>query len=143
MNNKVIFNPIFVIGQGRSGTSAITNGIGMHPEVSGHYTESPLVHEIGNVMYNYYYGKLANYYQNHNASGENQVMKKLAETTYLYSVDRKLPLKKRAKDFLKSLLKDKEFFWKKKYYVTKAVRTNEHSFYGLKKLYPEAKYIYI
>lgn len=43
--------PIFVVGQGRSGTTALINAIGTHPQVLSVGFESPMISDIGNIVY--------------------------------------------------------------------------------------------
>lgn len=63
ITRRFFANPIFVVGSGRSGTTALCLALGNHPKIWSHWRESPLCQDVGMIAYQYSIGESANYYR--------------------------------------------------------------------------------
>lgn len=60
---NVLEHPVFVIGCGRSGTTALCRSLGRHPEIAMAGAEAPLHQHLGTIAYEYLLGNDHEYYQ--------------------------------------------------------------------------------
>lgn len=139
---KLLFSPIFVVGQGRSGTSALTRSIGSHPSVMFTEVESPLIADLGTTLYNYFNSNISSYYQEHSKISEYELRKYLAKIMLRYVISSELSSKRYFKDIFREIVRERSFTINKKYWIAKTF-PDENSFLGLKNLFPKQKVIYI
>lgn len=55
-------SPVFVVGFGRSGTSALAGALGRHPLIVTADGEAPLIAQVGSLVYPYLHGRKVDYY---------------------------------------------------------------------------------
>jgi len=60
-SKKYIDNPIFIVGCGRSGTTALCVSLNQHHKLLVQSKEGPMLSPIGNIIYDYAYGENSNY----------------------------------------------------------------------------------
>jgi hypothetical protein len=138
---RCIESPIFVVGAGRSGTTALCEMLDRHSNILMSRGEGPIVHRFGLLAYEHQFSKKAGYYQ-HNTALVGETFRKAMSNLCLdcvwgprYRVGL-LPSQAKIRDLRtssKKLLKR----WGVKAFP------DEHSAAGLIWLYPNAKFIYI
>lgn len=140
--NNLKYSPIFVIGQGRSGTSAIHRAVGLHPKIAFKTTESPLIKDIGAIIYNYKFGENSTYFIHHNQLNEKKLYEAFANINLGYAIGNTISFKNYSKDVLRQLIKYKYLYLNKTRYVAKTA-PDSRAFFGLRELYPNSQFIYI
>ena len=55
LTKRLFHRPIFVIGVGRSGTTALAGGINKHPQILGSRFEFPFLNHLSHIPYHYAY----------------------------------------------------------------------------------------
>ena len=73
--------PVFVVACGRSGSTALCNGLGAHPQVLM-AREAPLIHKFGETAYDYACGENPQYYQEFVALESGQLRQSLRRLSY-------------------------------------------------------------
>jgi hypothetical protein len=130
--------PLFIIGCGRSGTTALYDALNAHPNISMYGYEAPLFHHVGDILYQHTGGRFKDYYSDANKIGIDN-----------FSVEMKSLLLKSlfGRDYgfqhhVTLELLHKKPFSSIQYWGTK-VFPSEDQFNGLKNIFPGAKTIYI
>ncbi|MCP4107166.1 MAG: sulfotransferase [Desulfobacteraceae bacterium] len=131
-------NPIFIVGLGRSGTTALNNALENHPLIWSRHNESPLVNIIGKVVHRIEFEGSKDFIQSSlNISKE-----------YLYDSLRKLCFESvLGKNYgfttlWGNFLRRDISILKKRYWCTKTFPLHDAS-NGLIFLYPKARFVYI
>ena len=138
---KFLEQPVFVVACGRSGSTALCNALGNHPQILMANPEAPLVHYIGIMAYNYACGDHARYHQNCIAWDQGYFKRTLKFNCYTasfgldYGFSHSLSNRRKKNSVFSggSALK----YWSVKAFP------NEAAAAGLIWLYPHAKFIYL
>lgn len=140
LTRKFHDNPIFVVGAGRSGTSALLNALGAHPLIFSVGGESPFLSHIGRLTYPFEFTR----------SREQEYNLKTLRVSKddLYQLFRQLSFKSAMgkhyglRTLLESLVASRGGLLKTEYWCAK-VYPDCDEYQGLIKIYPEAKFVYI
>src|SRR5713101_1693704 len=62
VTQRFFYHPIFVLGFGRSGTAALLEGLGKHPQILQMPNEAPFISHITPIPYLYEFGDHKDYY---------------------------------------------------------------------------------
>lgn len=140
LSRKFISNPIFILGDGRSGTSVLLQALGRHPEILSIPGESPLITSIGGMigLFEYDSERRMHYYEQSLPFSKDIFYEELkrfcfetvAGSNYGFQL------------LLKHLILLKGEFFKKKYWSAKTFPPEKVAL-SLLKLYPDASYICI
>lgn len=138
ITRKIYFNPIFIIGQGRSGTTALLESLFQHPNILGKPIESPLIHRIGHLVFDFEYHERKEYYKTSLQMPLNTLYMRLRNLCFESVFGKNYGLK-----FIASCIKHNGFeFFNKRHWIAKAFPDFD-DYRGLSMLYPNAKFIYI
>jgi hypothetical protein len=124
MLESLVQHPIFIVGTGRSGTTVLQTALSKHPQVIASAAESPLIYQIGTLIYRYFCNhKRHDYYHNS--------LKIPAEN--IYAVLRRLCYESAI---------GKTYDPEKKCWCAKTFPTSEDA-KGLIELFPHVKFLYV
>ncbi len=137
---RFFYHPVFVVGDARSGTSALLQALGQHPLIFSMPGEAPLLTSIGGM---------ASLFECAKDSTREYYSESLKTTKpYLYQVLRRLCFEIASGEnygltlCTKTLIRNPRLFTSKRNWCAKTFPT-ENVINGLLKLYPTAKLIYI
>lgn len=138
LTKRCFHHPIFVIGVGRSGTTALLGSIGKHPQILQMPIEAPFIFRISYIPYLYEFGENRDY-----------LLRCLNVTKeYFYASLRRLCFETSGgkhyglNALIRSLARGDKFILNKHYWCAKTYPDCQAS-QGLLSLYPQAKFIYI
>lgn len=140
LSSKIIKNPIFIVGGGRSGTSVLVQALGKHKLIYSFKGEAPFITDIGGMVYNLEYAseREINYYKNSLRVSHSYIYDNLRRLSYESVFGKKYGLMRMLKDMV-----HREFNpVTKKFWCAKTF-PNENVAKGLVKIYPSAKFILI
>src|SRR6266511_4426614 len=138
VTQRCFHHPIFVLGVGRSGTTALSEGLGKHPQILYMLNEIPSISHISSIPYLYEFGDRKDYYL--------RVLNVNKE--YLYQSLRRLCFETVAgkhyglKRLMQALYHGDIFLLNKRYWCAKAFPNFEGS-QAILSLYPQTKFIHI
>lgn len=116
--------PVFIVGIGRSGTTALKDALGKHPDVISSRSESPILSKIGKLIYAYFVDdQYLDYKLSHLNMPPSYLLKDLQKKSFESAIENRIAVFKRrwcAKSNPDSCEKE-----------------------GLLTLFPDAKFIYI
>ena len=137
---RFFYRPVFVVGDGRSGTSALLQALGQHPLIFAVPGEAPLITSVGGM---------ASLFECAKDSTREYYSESLKTTKpYLYQVLRRLCFETASGEnygltlCTKTLIDNPRLFMSKRYWCAKTFPP-EIVANGLLKLYPDSKLIYI
>ncbi len=130
--------PIFVIGAGRSGTTALVRAMGEHPRIFTVERESPFIGHVGQLGYYLSPEQFAHYYQENQMLPSDDVIRRLARLTFESCRGSQFGLN----DSLSRLRKGDLSLIRAKHWSAKTF-PNQEEFLGLRRLFPRAKFLYI
>jgi Sulfotransferase family len=135
--NRFFENPVFIVGNGRTGTTALRIGLGLHPQIIARSGEAPLVSKVGRLVY---------FMECQGTSGYVKKSLKVKSKDVLTRL-RKLCVESVFGTYFGFYFLIKVFF-KKKILSHKLVwlcKTfpNEQDYQGIQVLFPKAKFIFI
>jgi hypothetical protein len=138
ITHRCYHNPIFVIGASRSGTSALLQALGKHPEILAMPGEAPY---IGNIVSTVYYFEFAD-----NKGYYLDSIKVTKE--YLYDCLRRISFevaggKNYAVNLIMKLLFKGDLTAIKKRYWAAKIFPDANEYKAIRQLYPAAKFVYI
>ncbi|MDH3348941.1 MAG: sulfotransferase [Desulfobulbaceae bacterium] len=130
--------PIFVIGAGRSGTTALTRALGHHPSIYALEQECPFPGHVGELSYYIKPEAHTDYYLENQRLDHNEIIRNLAGLCFESCRGKNFGLADTLKQFIHgnfSLLKARHW----------CIKTfpNREEFLGLCRLFPKAKFLYI
>ena len=135
--SKYIDKPIFVVGCGRSGTTALGNAIGMHPNIRSTAIEAPLINHFAGVFQHYCCCDVADYVQNATQIRGDELRERIKKDMYEVVWGEYYGLRSAIREYLQSFGNQIYDRW-----LVKAF-PNEREWDGLRGLFPEAKFVYI
>ena len=130
--------PIFVIGAGRSGTTALTRALGRHPAIYALERECPFPSHVGGLSYYIKPEAHAGYYQENQMLDNGRLIRRLANLCFESCRGSNFGLA----DTLKQLSRGDFSLLKARHWCIKTFPSREE-FLGLCRLFPKAKFIYI
>lgn len=140
LTRKFINYPIFVVGDGRSGTSVLLQALGKHPLILSMPGEAPLITSMGAII-----SRLEltddtkrEYYKNALKFDKTYLYEHLQRLSFEIAGGKNYALRM----LMKNLLPNPSLLMRKRYWAAKTF-PNENIANGLMKLYPKAKFIYI
>ena len=139
-SRRFIKNPIFIVGGSRSGTIVLLKAMGRHTRILSTPSEDPFITDVGRMVHSLEF------------CSDNEKQYYLdtlrISQTYIYDGLRRLALESALgrhygfKQLVKLAVKNKVNPLKKHYWCTKTF-PGKNTAQGLKKLYPEARFIWI
>lgn len=132
-----IYQPIFLVGCGRSGTTALGRAIGHHPNIRGAFLEGALINHIGGVASHYCCHEVSEYVSNTTNMTEDSFVESLVKLVYEVVWGANYGLRSALSDYLGKFGKSVPGKWLAKAFPDE----REHA--GLRFLFPKAKYIYL
>ncbi len=130
--------PIFVIGAGRSGTTALTQALGRHPYVFAIERECPFIAHVGRLSYYIQPERFGEYYQENMITSNHDVIRGLAQLCFDSCRGKHFGLT----DSFKRLAGGDFTLLKSSHWCVKVFPTHEE-FLGLRRLFPKARFLYI
>ena len=130
----LINKPIFIVGCGRSGTTALSRALGVHPHVIAG-GEAPMLDYLGNLVYQYERNNVSYYIQSCTRIGRHDFLKRLQRICFDCAFDPKKVVRGVTKKMLQKACVPH-------YWLCKAFPCKD-SYIGLKTLFPDAKFIYV
>jgi hypothetical protein len=138
ITRRYYHNPVFVIGASRSGTSALLQALGRHPEILAMPGEAPYIGNIGSTIYYFEFADNKEYYLD-----SIKVTKE-----YLYDCLRRISFEVAGgknyafKLIVKLLLKGDLMAVQKRYWAAK-IFPDANECMAIRQLYPAARFVYI
>ncbi|MDM8556473.1 sulfotransferase [Desulfococcaceae bacterium HSG7] len=130
--------PIFVVGAGRSGTTALLHALGKHPKVLLVEREAPLLGHIGRLAYYIEPNEFREYYLENLMVPKENIYYHLAKLLFESCNGNNYGLQKSFNVMKNPGTK----FFKKRCWVVKSFPTQEE-FLGLRRLFPDSRYLYL
>jgi hypothetical protein len=132
-----LYKPIFLVGCGRSGTTALGRALGQHPAIRAATAEGALINSVGGVARHYCCHELRDYVARSTALKSDLLREYLIKLIYEIVWDANYGLRGSLSNYLRHFGKSVPCWW-----LVKAF-PNKYEFEGLAFLFPQAKFIYI
>lgn len=138
MGNNCSRHPIFIVGVGRSGTTALFNGLIRHPHVLGARVELPFVSYLGPILRDYEDHRDREWLMNSMSVSKEYLHDQFRRLAFEVAVGRCNGLVSRLKNLARGdfHILSKRFWCAKTYF-------DFDGYQGLKHLYPDIKLIYM
>tara|TARA_Y100000310_G_scaffold236416_1_gene239585 strand:- start:3 stop:857 length:855 start_codon:yes stop_codon:yes gene_type:complete len=130
--------PVFVVGCGRSGTTALVKSLSQHPQVHFGLSEAAIIEHIGNVAYHYECSDIADYYHNTTHIHSDSLKNTLRTICFESVFGEKYGLEVILRQFMGRIKK----LLPLRYWGAKAFPPEDQA-KGLVWLFPEVKFLYI
>jgi len=130
--------PVFVIGAGRSGTTALTHALGNHPRILAIERECPFIAHVGRLSYYIEPERFGSYYQENMIASNDDVIRGLARLSFESCRGKNFGIA----DSLRSISGGDFTLLKSSRWCAKTF-PNHEEFLGLRRLFPKARFLYI
>lgn len=137
LSEYFIDSSCFVVGCGRSGTTALCKALAAHPQILMGKPEAPLHHHIGDIAFEYEYGRIKKYYNYSIKISSDQFWENLRELCFRSVWGDDFGLKFSLKKLIRGRSKRSVRYWGSKSFP------NSTESMGLNWLFPNSKFIYI
>ncbi len=136
---KRFFNrPIFIIGHGRSGTTALFSGLVKHPQVIGARFEYPFMGHLSQIPYKLEFNPNREWLLNSLAVPQSYLYNRFRRTAFEVAFGKHYGLP----GLIRNILRGDWLFLTKRFWCAKAFLSYE-AYQGTLLLYPETKFVYI
>lgn len=139
LTRKLLPNPTFVVGIGRSGTSVLLDALGLHPLILPARGEAPLIRMFGRFVDSVEYSDERDYYEATLVYPKEYLYHYLRRLCFEYVAGQNYgldnPIAEDSWQYRKSMLRKRR--WCAKTFPT------ADEYRGIVKLYPEARFVYI
>jgi len=138
LTKRFFYRPIFVIGVGRSGTTALAGGINQHPQVLGLRFEFPFLGHFSHIPYIYEYGAHHEWMLNSLCVPKSYFYEQCRRMTFEVAFGMHYGLSSLAHN----LIRGDWHVFNKRFWCAKAY-LDYNAYQGVTQLYPQAKFINI
>jgi len=132
-----LYQPVFLVGCGRSGTTALGRALGQHPAIRAANSEGALINHIGGVAGHYCCHEVSDYMVNSTALTDDSLREQLIKLIYEVVWGANYGLRGVLSNYLRNLGKSTPSRW-----LVKAF-PDEREYSGLTFLFSKAQFIYI
>jgi hypothetical protein len=138
LTKRFFYRPIFVIGVGRSGTTALAGGINQHPQVLGLRFEFPFLGHFSHIPYIHEYGDHQEWMLNSLCVPKSYFYEQCRRMTFEVAFGKHYGLSSLAYN----LARGDWHVFNKRFWCAKAY-LDHNAYQGVTELYPKAKFINI
>jgi hypothetical protein len=135
---RFIDRPVFVVGCGRSGTTALVKALGQHPWILSQEYEAPLYEHIGTIAYRYSQGEKMDYIRSTVQLPSDSLRDKLRRLCFEVAWGESWGLRSN----FHSMRRSPKGFLSRRFWLIKAFPPEKEAL-GLLWLFPQAKFLYI
>jgi hypothetical protein len=138
LTRSFFYNPIFIVGASRSGTSVLLQALGQHPAILSMPGEAPFITSIGGAVHLFEFSETKEYYRHTLRYSLDYLYKSLRRLCFEYAAGRNYGLKL----MLKGLLSGDVSYLRKKHWCAKTFPDHKVA-QAMMKLYPNVRFIHV
>lgn len=138
LTKRFFHRPIFIVGLGRSGTTALFSGLIKHPQVIGAQFEYPFMGYLSRIPYVYEFGDHHDWLLHSLSVPKSYLYQQLRRVAFEVAVGKQYGLK----TLMRNMMRGDWHLLAKRFWCAKTFLAYD-AYQGVMQLYPEAKFVYI